>query len=94
MNKPDSIGSILESLFESYGITDGVKQQQALNLWREIVGKTIADVTIPTKIEHGRMFVQVENPSWRQEITFYKQKIIKRLNKKLGKNIIKDIIFH
>jgi len=91
--KPEHIGAILETLYKQLGLTDGIKQQQALNSWSVVVGKTMANATSPVRIEHGRLFVQVENPVWRQEIIFYKQKIITKLNKKIGKDIIKDIIF-
>jgi predicted nucleic acid-binding Zn ribbon protein len=75
------------------GLEKGVKQNTALLLWDEVVGKNIAENTNPEKVEHGTLLVTVENSSWRQELVFKKKEIIDKLNNKIGKKTIKDIRF-
>jgi len=93
IKKPVRLDEVLDKLFVKLGISDGVKQQQAMLIWYDAVGETIAGVSTPERIEHGRMFVKVENGAWRQELHHYKHTIIGRLNKKLKKNVVKEIIF-
>lgn len=93
IKKPEKVGKVMDDLFVKLGIADGVKQQQAMLFWHDTVGGTIAGVSTPERIEHGRMYVRVENSSWRQELHHYKHTIIKRLNKRLKKNVVKEIIF-
>ncbi len=75
------------------GLETGVKQNTALLIWSEVVGKNIAENTSPEKIEHGTLTVKVENASWRQELVFKKKEIIDKFNSKLGKKTIKEIRF-
>ena len=44
-------------------------------------------------VEHGVLTVKVKSPTWRQELVFEKQNILTKLNKKLGKNTIREIRF-
>lgn len=81
----------LKNLIKNLGIEEQVQVNQVLNLWPIVVGKRIADVSEAKKIEHHVLFVKVLNDSWRNELLFLKKNIIERLNKKVGKDIIKDI---
>ena len=75
------------------GLETGVKQNTALLIWNEVVGKNIAENTSPEKVEHGTLTVKVENSSWRQELVFKKKEIIDKLNSRIGKKTIKEIRF-
>ena len=44
-------------------------------------------------IESGILTVRSTNAVWRQELQLKKRKMIEKLNKKIGKKIIKDIRF-
>ena len=39
------------------------------------------------------MFVQVSSSSWKTELVFMKAEIVKRLNRAVGRKVIKDIVF-
>ena len=93
IKKPEQVGSVLEDLFHQLGLSDGIKQQKALHIWQDAVGETVARISAPEKIEHGRLFVRIESGPWRQELHYHKQRIIERLNGHLQEPVIKDIIF-
>ena len=84
-----SIGAFLKSA----GLEKGVKQNNAILIWGGVVGATIAEKTNPEKVEHGVLTIKTENASWRQELLFKKSEIIKKLNRELGKNTIREIKF-
>ncbi len=56
-------------------------------------GEINASKTEPVKIERGKLFVRTSDSVWRHELILQKYEIIKKLNNKLEKNVIKDIIF-
>lgn len=89
---PEAIGTVLNKLFSNLGIAEGIKQQQAILVWNDVVGPVIANVTEPVRIEHGRLYVEVENNTWRQELHYYKHQIVEKLNNKLNSKIVKEII--
>tara|TARA_B100000315_G_scaffold222958_1_gene227375 strand:- start:532 stop:807 length:276 start_codon:yes stop_codon:yes gene_type:complete len=87
------ISNAIEKLLRKTGLEKGVMQQNALLLWADIVGDSVAENTEAERIDHGVLMVKTSTPVWRQELQFQKKDIVKKLNKKLGKNIIKDIRF-
>ncbi len=88
-----TIGNILLDYFKDIGIEKPIKRYQALDIWPEVVGEKLSEVTKPQRISAGKMVVKVKNDTWRYEIGYHRTEIIKRINTKLGDDVIKDIIF-
>ena len=89
----ESLESILELTLRELGIEKSMKRYQALWIWPKVVGDRIAEVTEPQRVSEGKLFIRVKNDTWRNELVYYKPKIIKKLNTKLGAPVIEDIIF-
>ena len=87
------IKQAIKILLKKTGLEGGVKQQEVINVWEEVVGDKVSQNTSPEKVESGTLYIKTSNPTWRQELVFKKSDIIKKLNNKLGKNTIKEIKF-
>ena len=88
----EHIGKIIKPIIEDMGIDKPIKRYQALSLWSKIVGEKINAVSEPIRIEDGKLFIRVKSDTWRNEIFFLKKKILHKLNKEIGKDIVQDII--
>ena len=88
-----SLKTAIDLMLKKFGIDNAVSQNKALNIWDDIVGKTVAKNTEPDRVEHGVIIVKVSSPTWRQELYFQKEEIIKKLNNSIGKKAIRDIRF-
>ena len=75
------------------GLDSKMQELQILNIWSECVGEAIAKFSSPQEIRKNKLFVKVENAAWRYELSLNKTGIIEKLNTKLKKKLIKDIIF-
>ncbi len=91
--RPKRIRRILNATLRKLGLEKRIKECAVLSFWNEAVGESIAIHTKPLKVYNGRMTVLVESSSWTQELTFLKSGIMERLNKSIGKKVIKDIYF-
>ena len=89
----EKLNTTIKKFLNNFGLTQGVNQNTAIILWEEVVGEKISKNTEPISVEHGTLTVSVSNPTWRQELVFKQQDIINQLNKKLGKNTIKEVRF-
>ena len=85
--------SAINAFLKKAGLEKGVSQNNALLVWKEVVGERVSQNTVPEKVESGTLYIKTSNPTWRQELVFKKSDIIKKLNNKLGKNTIKEIKF-
>lgn len=88
-----SLKTAIDAMLRKFGIENAIAQNNALNIWNEIVGTTVAKNTKPDRVEHGVMVVKVSSPTWRQELYFQKKEIIQKINNTIGKNVIRDIRF-
>jgi len=88
-----SLKIAIDSMLKKFGIENAIAQNNALNIWSEIVGEKVAKHTEPNRVEHGIMIIKVSSPTWRQELYFQKTEIIKKINNKIGRNVIRDIRF-
>jgi len=89
----EKIGGVLKKVLLNLGIEGKVKEGRVFRVWDKGVGKKIATHTHLLKIKKGRLFVKVSDSSWLQELSFLKEKIIKKINKKMGEEVVKDIFF-
>ena len=85
----DFLGDSLKAL----QLENKIKEQTALLVWDEIVGKQVSAAAQPEFITDGRLFVTTKSPVWANELTFLKADMISRLNKRLGGKVVKEIVF-
>ena len=64
------------------------------SIWESIAGPVVKSHTQNLRIEHGRLYVSLDNPIIRQELTYARHKLIISLNKALGPGVIKEIIIY
>lgn len=91
--KPRSLGDVLAELLHQYGLSDRVKEFDAVNSWAEVVGEDIARRTKAANVRDGTLIVEVSNSTWRNELFYLKADIIEKINNRIGKKIIHDILF-
>lgn len=88
------MGGIVNVSLENLGLRHKILEIQAMSKWKEVVGKQIADVTLPERVRDGVLFVCCKSSIWSNELTFHKLDIVKRLNIAVGKkDTITDIRF-
>jgi predicted nucleic acid-binding Zn ribbon protein len=92
-NRPRSIGDVLAALLHQYGLSDRVKEFDAVNCWAKVVGERIAKYSQAKDVRDGRLIVEVSNSVWRNELFYLKADIVGQINARIGKKIIHDILF-
>ena len=87
----EQIKSALNTALKREGLDGAVRQNKALFIWEEVVGKAVAKNCMPEEVKHGILIVRASTPVWRNEIAIKKKEILEKLNTKLGKKTIKDM---
>lgn len=89
----ESLKNAIKKAVLKSGIDTALKQESAVFLWGEAVGKSIAGATEAVGVEKGVLIIKTDSPTWRQELHMQKKDIINKINKKIGSNAIKEIRF-
>ncbi|MEM1392513.1 MAG: DciA family protein [Cyanobacteria bacterium P01_H01_bin.150] len=87
----ESIPDILEQL-QIEALYEQQPLQRLLNCWQEVVGKVISTHTQPISIERDILWVATSGAAWAQNLTFERQRLLKKLNKRLPTPLV-DIRF-
>ncbi len=91
MKQAARAGDLVDQLLKGLGIDERVQQYRALVIWDEVVGPQIAARTRPVRIRDGVLEVNVDQPTWMQQLQLMKPKILTRLNAELGEAPIREI---
>ena len=70
-----------------------IRESLALVYWPEVVGENAANATEPEKVRNGTLIIRTKSSVWSQELTFLKPTLIEGINKRLGENLITNIVF-
>ncbi len=93
MKKPESIHSILESTLKTLEIDVPLKTYSIVGAWNEIVGESVAEHCQPRSIRNQILFIDVDHPTWMQQLQFLKPTLREQVNAFLGGPLIQDIRF-
>lgn len=95
MNRtPQHIGKTMKLMFKDMGIDKKIRQHQVLEKWPELVGEQIANMTSAERVHDKILYIKVKSMTWRTELLFQKQSILKRIADNFGSDVIMDICFH
>jgi len=94
MGNTKSIKNIILDIFNKPGVKEKFNENLAIAYWDSVVGREISRHTDPQKVVAGTIFVKVDDATWRNELTFFKNEIIQKLNQKIGKKVINEIKFY
>src|SRR5438067_546101 len=84
------VGADLTETLRKLEIDGPAREALAVGLWAEVVGETIAAATRAVGIRGGVLEIRTRSDSWRQELSFQKATIIRRLNARLGAEVVTD----
>lgn len=90
--EPQSISKVLDEILESKSLRKGIVDVRINELWYEIMGANITHYTEKIILKGNTLFVSLNSPALRVELSYGKEKIIKMINKELGSEIIKKIV--
>jgi len=88
----ENIKKIITQFFLINNKEEPEKEKEIYIAWKKTIEKNIFDNTEIIKIEKNKIFLKAKNSVYRNEISFKKNNIIKRINKHTKNIKIKEII--
>jgi len=89
---PSRLGPILKGMSKELGLENGLAFHRLKKDWPDLVGHTIASHSIPEKIRFSTLTLRVDGAAWMHELSFLKNELLRRINRKLGKRQEKGMI--
>ena len=76
------------------GLETPLLQKRLIDEWPEVMGKTITNYTESLQIRNQTLYVHLTNPALRTELSMQRREIVRKLNEKVGSQVIADIRFN
>lgn len=80
-------------LLKTYNLQNGINETKLINSWENIAGKMITNHTEDLYIKNKKLFIKLDSPALKHELSFAKTKLIKSLNEAVKQQVIEDIVF-
>lgn len=88
-----NIGQIINDVLRKENLDVALDEHRACALWPQIVGDGINRYTIKRYVKDGVMTVHLSSASLANELMLNRERIIANINKVIGRDIIREIIF-
>jgi len=86
------IDRLIKSYIKENNLEDGLENIEVNNLWYETMKNGVANYTTDLTLKNGTLYIKLKSSALREELSYGKEKIIKLLNEKLKKDLIKKIV--
>ena len=86
-----SLGDALENYLQNTGMKEKVLVQRVISDWETLMGKPVAEHTNKIWFTKGILYVEMNHPAWKQEMTMSQTKIVEVVNRHLGAELVKEV---
>ncbi|MCF8233765.1 MAG: DUF721 domain-containing protein [Bacteroidales bacterium] len=88
-----SLGDAIKAFLKEHRLEKKLDETRLIHSWENIVGDMIARHTRSIYIRNKTLFVKLDSPALANELSYAREKIVKSLNKEIGKEVIADVKF-
>lgn len=90
--KSQPIQEIVQQLIREQGLETPLLQKRLMDSWSEVVGPMAAQYSEVQWIKEDKLYVHFTNASLRADFSMMRSELVKKLNAKVGSQIITDIV--
>ena len=92
ISDPKTLKEVLDDLIKSQGWGTKISEQTVPEIWEEVVGELVAKSARVTNVSHKKVFVETASSTWRAELMLRSGDIVDRINKRLGNEVVNELI--
>ncbi|MDR1758440.1 MAG: DUF721 domain-containing protein [Bacteroidales bacterium] len=91
---PITLQDIISNFLKSNKKVQLFEEQKVMNLWYSKMGAFIVQHTLGASMKNGVLKVRLSHASLRFELNGQKTAIREQLNKEVGGEVVKDVVFY
>ena len=84
--------SLIKFFIKENNLGNGLETVEVKDLWYKLMKNGVANYTTDINLKNGTLYIKLKSSVLREELSYGKEKIVKLLNEKLKKDIIKKIV--
>lgn len=88
------LGELIQAFYEQHRGPEYLDEVKVVESWPQVVGPFIASHTIDLSVNNGVLYIRVDSDALRNELSYSKSLLMKNLNERVGKEILKEIVLN
>lgn len=88
-----SLKEVINNLLDAYKLNDKLLETKLINNWGRIAGSYISKYTETLYVKKKTLYIKLNSPAIKHELSFAKSKLIKSLNDSVSNEAIDEIVF-
>ncbi|MCP2042946.1 DUF721 domain-containing protein [Pontibacter sp. HSC-36F09] len=88
-----TIGDSIKGLLKAYRLQGKLNEVDLVQRWEEIMGKPIAMKTKELYFRDQKLFVRLTSAPLKHELNMSKSKVVELLNRAMGDEVVKEVVF-
>ena len=89
-----NISKVLEDVISQKHFKVGIDNLRVQEAWVKTMGNNIQKYTYSVKFKKGILYIKLKSSVLKEELIFEKNKVITLINKELGKEYVKELVFN
>ena len=86
------VGDAIRQLLHQYHLKPKFDEANLIASWEKLVGKPIAKRTKKIYVRNKVLFIELDSPSMKSDLSFHKNEIIRIVNTEFGSEMLKEIV--
>jgi predicted nucleic acid-binding Zn ribbon protein len=86
-----SLKDAIEKFLKDFNLDEKLNETRLLGSWEKVAGKLIARHTQEIFVRDQVLYIKADSAALKQELTYMRSKLMEKLNKTAGQDVIKDI---
>jgi predicted nucleic acid-binding Zn ribbon protein len=91
-NQTGHIGEAIRDMLDTYRLTSRFDEATVIANWERLMGKPIARHTAKLYFRDKVLFVHLDSPGLRHDLSFSKPKMLEILEAEYGKGVVREIV--
>lgn len=85
------INELLQKFLRQQGFETPLNQKRLIDSWGKVAGVVVDRYTGEKFIKNQTLYVKINNPALRQDLSMMRSQLVKRLNEEVGSMVIIDV---
>ena len=86
------IGQAIRQLLKEYHLKPKFDEANVIASWERIAGKPVAKRTKRIYVRNKVLFIELDSPAMKSDLSFHKNHLLKTLETEFGKDVLKEIV--
>lgn len=86
------LSELIKQSISANKLGDGIDKVRVKEIWKDLTGEFVTNATTDIYYDKGKLYVSINSSIIRSELLIIRSELVKRINSKLGRNFINEII--